>query len=45
MMDAIIGALLTALPVILFIMVRHYWAAGLLAGNAPGKDSRPAWAR
>jgi hypothetical protein len=45
MIDAIIGALSTVLPVILFIMVRHYWAVGLLAGNAPGKDSRPAWAR
>ena len=38
MMDATIGALLTALPVIiLFIMVRRYWAAGLLAGSLQGQ--------
>jgi multiple sugar transport system permease protein len=38
MMDVITGALLTALPVIiLFIVVRRYWAAGLLAGSLQGQ--------
>ena len=38
MMDATIGALLTALPVIiLFIMVRRYCAAGRLAGSLQGQ--------
>ena len=38
MMDVITGALLTALPIIvLFILVRRYWATGLLAGSLQGQ--------
>ena len=37
-MDVITGALLVTLPVIvLFILVRRYWAAGLLSGSLQGQ--------